>query len=104
MLSKSPVPSRFAFSVSANTTELVAGLVVAKRSLVTRFSGSHSRQSERGEGVISLALAVLIMAALAALMWVAYNTMWKDASDRTGKSIKEFGTAGGVATAQPLNP
>jgi hypothetical protein len=45
------------------------------------------RTEERGEGIISVALAVLIMAGLAALMWVAYDRMWRDASAKTESQI-----------------
>jgi hypothetical protein len=36
-----------------------------------RFKGDH------GEGVISAAIAVLIMAFLGAAMWVGFQQMWK---------------------------
>ncbi len=52
---------------------------------------ARTRRSERGEGVISVALAVLIMAALAAGMWVAYKAMWDDASKRTADEVKKIG-------------
>ena len=37
---------------------------------------------ERGEGVISAAIAVLIMAFLGAAMWVAFNSIWNDSEER----------------------
>lgn len=52
---------------------------------------SRNPHGEHGEGVISVALAVLIMAALAAAMRVAYKAMWDDASKRTADEVKKIG-------------
>ena len=49
---------------------------------------SHSDQ--RGEGVISAAIAVLIMAFLGAAMWVAFNSMFTDTTERTRESVSEI--------------
>lgn len=46
---------------------------------------------ERGEGVISAAIAVLIMAALGALMWVGFQELWGDASTQTSEQIARIG-------------
>jgi hypothetical protein len=58
---------------------------------VSNALARRSRDDERGEGVISVALAVLIMAGIAALMWVAYKVMWDDASKRTADEVKKIG-------------
>ena len=42
---------------------------------------------DRGEGVISAAIAVLIMAFLGALMWVGFQKMWTKTEDRTNQQI-----------------
>ena len=47
----------------------------------TRLRGDH------GEGVISAAIAVLIMAFLGALMWVGFQKMWTKTEDRTNQQI-----------------
>lgn len=51
--------------------------------------------SERGEGVISAAIAVLIMAFLGAAMWVGFNTIWDDAEDNIGDQVEQIGNDSG---------
>ncbi len=46
---------------------------------------------ERGEGVVSAAIAVLIMAALGALMWVGFQELWSDTSTQTSEQISQIG-------------
>lgn len=46
---------------------------------------------ERGEGVVSSAIAVLIFAALGALMWVGFKSIWGDASSQTSTQIGKIG-------------
>lgn len=46
---------------------------------------------ESGEGVISTAIAVLIMAALGALMWVGFQEIWGNASSQTDSQITKIG-------------
>ena len=40
-------------------------------------------RGERGEGVISTAIAVLIIAFLGVAMWAGFNTIFSDAADTT---------------------
>jgi hypothetical protein len=49
------------------------------------------RADDRGEGVVSAAIVVLIMAALGALMWVGFRTMWTDIEADTNERISEVG-------------
>ena len=49
-------------------------------------------RDEKGEGVISAAIAVLIMAALGALMWVGIQELWGDASSQTSDQIAKIGS------------
>ena len=49
------------------------------------------RRDEAGEGVISTAIAVLIMAALGAAMWVGFNALWNDTNDRTAEQVELIG-------------
>lgn len=49
-------------------------------------------KDERGEGVISAAIAVLIMAFLGALMWVGFRTIWGDAEANTRDQINTIGS------------
>jgi hypothetical protein len=53
--------------------------------------GSRLVRDETGEGVISTAIVVLIMAFLGALMWVGFQTIWNDTSSRTGSQITKIG-------------
>lgn len=68
--------------------ERLATLVVAVRAALT------SPTDERGEGVISAAIAVLVMAALGALMWVGFQELWGNASTQTNNQINSIGGAG----------
>ncbi len=49
-------------------------------------------RDEKGEGVISAAIAVLIMAALGALMWVGFQELWGSASSQTNTQITKIGS------------
>ena len=56
--------------------------------------GGHGRRihaDERGEGVISAAIAVLIMAFLGAAMWVGFNTIWDDAEQDVQQQVDRIG-------------
>jgi hypothetical protein len=50
------------------------------------------RRDEAGEGVISAAIAVLIMAALGALMWIGFQELWGNASSQTNDQITKIGS------------
>ncbi|HEV8297039.1 MAG TPA: hypothetical protein VGQ20_07080 [Acidimicrobiales bacterium] len=52
----------------------------------------RSRTSgERGEGVISAAIAVLIVAFIGAAMWVAFNSIWNDSEARIRANVEQIG-------------
>jgi hypothetical protein len=64
--------------------------------LEVRALGTAIRQrvnfgDERGEGVISAAIAVLIMAFIGALMWVAFRAVFTDASDKVRDNVNQIG-------------
>ncbi len=46
---------------------------------------------DRGEGVISAAIAVLIMAFLGVAMWVGFRQIWTDAETTTGDQVRQIG-------------
>ena len=46
---------------------------------------------DRGEGVISTAIAVLITAFLGAAMWVGFNTIWKGAEGNITDQVDLIG-------------
>ena len=52
---------------------------------------SGSLFGDRGEGVISSAIAVLIVAFIGAAMWVAFDRIWTDAE---GNIETQVGTIG----------
>ena len=51
----------------------------------------RSWADEKGEGVISAAIAVLIMAFLGAGMWLAFNTIFKGTAKNTCEQTKVIG-------------
>jgi len=57
------------------------------RSLISTLT----QNDEAGEGVISTAIAVLIMAFLGAAMWVGFNEIWGDSRDQTAEQINNIG-------------
>ncbi|MDQ4090198.1 MAG: hypothetical protein M3163_07825 [Actinomycetota bacterium] len=54
------------------------------------------RRDEAGEGVISTAIAVLIMAALGAAMWVGFQALWNNTNERTTNQVNTIGGGGGA--------
>ena len=65
---------------------------VAGRHRTRRARPARSAVDDRGEGVISAALAVLIMAFIGALMWGAYEAIWDTARQNTEDKVNEIGT------------
>lgn len=61
----------------------------------------HTVRSDRGEGVISTAIAVLVMAFLGAAMWVTFNAVWKDTSKNTEDQVKIIGTDSDAPLSAP---
>ncbi len=59
------------------------------------FIVARTPNDEAGEGVISTAIAVLIMAALGAVMWVGFQAIWGNASSKTTNQINQIGSSGG---------
>lgn len=49
------------------------------------------RRDERGEGVISTAIAVLIIAFLGIALWTGFDGMMDDATDRTRAQVQQIG-------------
>ncbi len=58
---------------------------------IRRAPRSGSGRNERGEGVISAAIAVLIIASLGALMWVGFKALWENAEATTNSEIAKIG-------------
>lgn len=51
-----------------------------------------TRRDDRGEGVISTAIAVLILAFLGAAMWLGFKAMWSDTEQRVNDKVSEIGS------------
>lgn len=66
---------------------------VATRTLCGSMTqlGRHVHRGQRGEGVISAAIAVLIMAFIGAGMWLAFDRMFNDTTDRTQDQVELIG-------------
>ena len=68
----------------------VAGWAATRARLHGRWRARAG--DDRGEGVVSAAIVVLIMAALGALMWVGFRSMWIDIEADTNDRIREVGS------------
>lgn len=69
-------------------------LIVCHTLLAGARIRSFQRQlpfDDRGEGVISAAIAVLIMAFLGAAMWTGFNIIWGDAEENIGEQVDQIG-------------
>ncbi|MCU1497502.1 MAG: hypothetical protein JWM47_1455 [Acidimicrobiales bacterium] len=49
-------------------------------------------RSQRGEGVISAAIAVLVMAFLGVALWVAFKGFFASTADKTGEQMSKIGS------------
>jgi type IV secretory pathway VirB2 component (pilin) len=54
--------------------------------------GLQRLRGDLGEGVISVAIAVLIMAFLGAAMWLGFQKMWKSTEATTNEKIEQIGS------------
>ena len=52
---------------------------------------TRTERNERGEGVISTAIAVLIIAFLGVAMWVGFKAIFDDAADTTRTQVQQVG-------------
>jgi hypothetical protein len=62
--------------------------------LARRFALIRAVRDDRGEGVISTAIAVLVVAFIGAAMWVAFNSIWNDSEDRIRDNVEDIGVDG----------
>ena len=64
----------------------------ATSAVVTTSAKTRARlASDTGEGVISTAIVVMIVAFLAALMWVAFKTIWTKTETNINNGINSVG-------------
>lgn len=60
--------------------------------LTRRMSRRRERGGDdRGEGIISTAIAVLVMAFLGAAMWVGFKAIWDSTEDTVNDKVTEIG-------------
>lgn len=72
-------------------TEMPLRAWVWARSFVMSLDMKSLDRDERGEGVVSSAIAVLIFAALGAVMWLGFKAIWGNASSQTTDQINQIG-------------
>jgi carbon starvation protein CstA len=65
-----------------------AALQRSGRSLHTQ--ARHRLAADAGEGVISTAIAVLIMALIGAAMWAVFQTVFNDAGERIQDNVEQI--------------
>lgn len=70
---------------------LSAQMTVPVLSLQTARPRLRRCPDQSGEGVISAAIAVLIIASLGALMWVGFKSLWENAEATTNSEISKIG-------------
>jgi ABC-type sugar transport system permease subunit len=68
-------------SILVNTQNFITDSATA---LSSRFQREHT---ENGEGVISAAIAVLIMATIGALMYVSYGALFSNSAKKTSELV-----------------
>lgn len=59
--------------------------------LLDHRSFIRSLRSQRGEGVISAAIAVLVMAFIGVAMWAAFSSSFDRAADAVDERIEQIG-------------
>ncbi len=70
--------------------QIVLQLYVAAKT--ASMNALERATDERGEGVISAAIAVLIMAFLGVAAWLAFKGIFDGASDKAEQQINQVGT------------
>jgi hypothetical protein len=58
----------------------------------TRYPGGRKTYDERGEGVISAAIAVLVMAFIGVGMWFAFNATFQHAANHVDNQVNCVGS------------
>jgi hypothetical protein len=74
-------------AVAVSTTDPRAGRVSGE----LKGAAVQRLRDERGEGVISMAIAVLIVAAIGLAMWVTFDRIFDDAGDKVEDNVNQIG-------------
>jgi hypothetical protein len=84
-------------SATAGSTIALPVIVLYARAESAWVVGRHHlaarARDDRGEGVISAAIVVLIMAAIGAAMWVSFNGLWQDIRGKTEDQVEDIGSS-----------
>ena len=62
----------------------------------THYHRNLKRRDERGEGIISTAIAVLIMAFIGVGMWVAFNGTFQNTAKNVNNQVNCIGQSTGT--------
>ena len=73
------------------TNHHTVGTTPDHRRLTAGPQGPRRGRDERGEGVISTAIAVLIVALLGVVLWTGFSTIMKSATDKTSQQVEQIG-------------
>ena len=57
----------------------------------TRYPGGRNTYDDRGEGVISAAIAVLVMAFIGVAMWIAFSNTFNHAATHVDNQVNCIG-------------
>lgn len=68
----------------------ISRLMLSAQSSITTLV-DRARNQDDGEGVISAAIAVLIMAFLGAAMWIAFKLLFDNAAEKTAETVNQIG-------------
>jgi hypothetical protein len=79
-------------ALAARTPTRTAGARSGAQVAPTRAGAPRRGRGDLGEGVISAAIAVLIMAFLGAAMWVGFQQMWKTTESTTNQKVEQIGS------------
>ena len=79
-------------ALAARTPKRTTGPRTARQARVDHPGATERGRGDAGEGVISAAIAVLIMAFLGAAMWVGFQQMWKTTESTTNQKVEQIGS------------
>ena len=73
------------------TLAYLHALHLARAERTRHRGGRRRRLDQRGEGVISAAIAVLVVASVGALMWFGFQRLWERTETKTTEQVDQIG-------------
>ena len=70
----------------------MAGIRATQAVALGHISLMRLRSDERAEGVISMAIAVLIIAFLGVAMWIGFSSIWGQAETQIQDNVTQIGS------------